>query len=169
MGCPRCPGSLTTYALGERESVVCEECGWVGIETTLEGEESSGPSESWAEAMDRGPNQQGTIDRSGIGLPPIVTRESRVDEKPSDPMPDSQRAESGPANATRLVEQLDGLEPEIAEELATAGIESLEELASADAAGLAGKTKLDESTLQSYSRKAAIQLVTSPSMESPED
>jgi len=51
MECPRCGGSVATYQLGGRESYVCGDCEYVGIDV----EHGSEPEEveSWDEAMER--------------------------------------------------------------------------------------------------------------------
>ncbi len=162
MGCPRCSSSLTTYTLDEQESTVCEACGWVGIETTLQDDASAGQTESWAETMARGPNYQVPTDRRGGGLPPVVTGQSWDDAEQRDQEANSQRQASGTTDNSQLLEQMDGLDSDIVEQLAAAGIETIGELASADTDVLARQTTLAESTLDSYSRKAAIQIVTTP-------
>lgn len=164
MDCPRCSSSLTAYTLDERESLACEACGWVGIETTLHGEEPAGQPASWTEAMERGPERQATIDRSGVGLPPPVTADAPATTAPSDQSTTSERTA---ADAEQLAGQIEDLDPEAAEQLAAAGIESLGELASADPAVLACNTTLAASWLDAYSRTAAIQLVTAPDETPP--
>jgi len=51
MGCPRCGGALESYELGASESVVCENCSYVGVSAdhTSEGRKR----ESWDDAFDR--------------------------------------------------------------------------------------------------------------------
>lgn len=50
--CPRCGESLTTFTLGDSQAAVCESCEYVGIPADLR-PESSGESESWADALER--------------------------------------------------------------------------------------------------------------------
>lgn len=47
--CPRCGGDLTTYALGERETVMCEACGYSGVAV----EHTAGGRDAWKAAVDR--------------------------------------------------------------------------------------------------------------------
>jgi hypothetical protein len=51
MDCPRCGGAVTVYQLGDRESYVCDDCEYVGIDV----EHGAEPEEieSWDEAMER--------------------------------------------------------------------------------------------------------------------
>jgi len=51
MECPRCGGSVTIYQLGDRESYVCGDCEYVGID--VEHGAEPGQVESWDEAMER--------------------------------------------------------------------------------------------------------------------
>ncbi|MBX0285764.1 hypothetical protein [Haloarcula salinisoli] len=51
MNCPRCGGTLTRYRLGERETVGCQECEYVGV--TVDHTAEHGPPESWDDAIDR--------------------------------------------------------------------------------------------------------------------
>lgn len=53
MDCPQCEGegTLTTFTDGEREAVVCEDCGYVGIPADHSGEGRE--VETWADAVDR--------------------------------------------------------------------------------------------------------------------
>jgi len=51
MNCPRCGGTLTRYQLGERETVGCQECEYVGV--TVDHTAEHGPPESWDDAIDR--------------------------------------------------------------------------------------------------------------------
>jgi len=51
MECPRCGGRLTRYRLGERETVGCQECEYVGV--TVDHTAEHGPPESWDDAIDR--------------------------------------------------------------------------------------------------------------------
>lgn len=51
MECPRCDGSLKTYSLGGRTAVVCERCGYVGVDVNHHTEPVE--VESWAEAIRR--------------------------------------------------------------------------------------------------------------------
>lgn len=53
MECPRCGGSLDTYAIEAtgRSAVVCEECGFAGVTATHESERAN--VESWDHAIER--------------------------------------------------------------------------------------------------------------------
>lgn len=51
MDCPRCDGSVERYELGDNDSMVCQQCGYVGVEADHEGETIG--IESWAEALRR--------------------------------------------------------------------------------------------------------------------
>jgi hypothetical protein len=51
MNCPRCGGTLTRYQLGERETVGCQSCEYVGV--TVDHTARHGPPESWDDAIDR--------------------------------------------------------------------------------------------------------------------
>lgn len=51
MDCPQCDEPLATYALGGRESFVCENCGYVGIEAEHRG--TPRRVESWTDAIRR--------------------------------------------------------------------------------------------------------------------
>ena len=51
MDCPRCGGSVTVYRLSERESYVCGDCEYVGIDVEHGAEPEE--MESWDEAMAR--------------------------------------------------------------------------------------------------------------------
>lgn len=43
--CPRCGGDLGRYTLGERASVLCDDCGYAGVPVTRE--------DAWRKAVDR--------------------------------------------------------------------------------------------------------------------
>lgn len=49
--CPRCGGDLSMYTLGDRRRVVCEACGYTGVNVTLSTD--SEEDESWDDAFDR--------------------------------------------------------------------------------------------------------------------
>lgn len=51
MSCNRCGGSLNTYELQDRVSIVCEDCGFIDV--SVEHEPPRRPSESWTEAFAR--------------------------------------------------------------------------------------------------------------------
>src|SRR6056297_1392428 len=51
MDCPRCSGTLETYALFGREAEGCEKCGYVGVAVSHESKPDE--LESWQEALDR--------------------------------------------------------------------------------------------------------------------
>jgi len=51
MKCPRCGGRLTRYRLGDRETVGCGECAYVGV--SVDHTARHGPPESWDDALDR--------------------------------------------------------------------------------------------------------------------
>lgn len=53
MECPRCgrEGSLARYSLGERVTVACERCGYVGVPVDHESEPDE--RESWETALRR--------------------------------------------------------------------------------------------------------------------
>lgn len=44
--CPRCGGELTRYTLGDRESVLCDDCGYAGVPVTH-------GDDAWRTAVDR--------------------------------------------------------------------------------------------------------------------
>lgn len=52
MDCPRCGSELDRYVLGERESVVCPDCHYTGIDVD-HGSPGRADFESWDEALDR--------------------------------------------------------------------------------------------------------------------
>lgn len=52
MDCPRCPGPLTIYTLGETRAVVCERCEYVGVPADFR-PSADDSKESWTEALDR--------------------------------------------------------------------------------------------------------------------
>jgi hypothetical protein len=52
MDCSRCGGELETYALGDKEAYVCDDCGFV--DTPVEHEATKRPEpEPWAKALER--------------------------------------------------------------------------------------------------------------------
>ena len=51
MECPQCEDPLVRYALGGREAVICERCGYVGIEADHHGRPRA--VESWDDALRR--------------------------------------------------------------------------------------------------------------------
>jgi len=77
MECPRCGGSVIVYQLGDRESYVCGDCEYVGIEIDHEAEPRE--LESWDEAMERFRERFATVDgeraaADGEGLTPAFVR-----------------------------------------------------------------------------------------------
>lgn len=64
MECPRCGGTLTTFAFGgaEAAAVVCESCGFSGVPAThrYEGRDT----ESWDRAMERFDNERPSAERT---------------------------------------------------------------------------------------------------------
>lgn len=59
MDCPRCGGSLVTYALGEEQTAVCESCGYVGVPADHRTQGTD--PESWDEALRRFRRRRGTV------------------------------------------------------------------------------------------------------------
>lgn len=51
--CPRCEGTLRRFELGDRRSIQCEACGYVGLSTDMGPTRGSGSREDWAEAVAR--------------------------------------------------------------------------------------------------------------------
>ncbi|WP_435074641.1 zinc finger domain-containing protein [Halorubrum sp. HHNYT27] len=49
--CPRCGTTLSTFALGGAAAVVCDDCGYAGVEADHSGEPRL--VESWEEAFAR--------------------------------------------------------------------------------------------------------------------
>jgi hypothetical protein len=64
MDCPQCGTALTTYALRGHEALVCERCGYVGIEADHHG--TPREVESWHDALRR------FYDESGVDSDPHV-------------------------------------------------------------------------------------------------
>jgi hypothetical protein len=64
MDCPQCGTALTTYALRGHEALVCERCGYVGIEADHHG--TAREAESWRDALRR------YYDESGVDSDPHV-------------------------------------------------------------------------------------------------
>jgi len=84
MECPRCGGTVTRYRLGERETIGCDECAYVGVSVDHTAEH--GPPESWDDAIDRFQAQGQTVER--------VTREDLpVEVPPADSGADAIEAE----------------------------------------------------------------------------
>lgn len=52
MACPRCGSELDRYVLGDRESVICPDCHYTGIDVE-HGSSGRSSLESWDEALDR--------------------------------------------------------------------------------------------------------------------
>lgn len=52
MACPRCGSDLDRYQLGDRESVVCPDCHYSGIDVE-HGSSGRVPDESWDDALSR--------------------------------------------------------------------------------------------------------------------
>lgn len=73
MDCPRCGGRLVRYRLGERETVGCQSCEYVGVSVDHTAEQ--GRPESWDDAIDR-------FQRQGQSVP-RVTREDLPAEVPA--------------------------------------------------------------------------------------
>lgn len=80
MDCPQCGGRLATYALGGDEAVICEDCGYVGIEADHHG--TPVEIESWTDALRRFYDQHATPDEI-----PHADRSSG--ERPSDSQSDT--------------------------------------------------------------------------------
>jgi|GEM_PF-2211853 len=51
MECPRCNGTVTQFQLDGRQSLLCEQCGYVGIIATHESTRQ--PTESWDDVLQR--------------------------------------------------------------------------------------------------------------------
>jgi transcription elongation factor Elf1 len=65
MECPRCGGTVVVYRLDDRESRVCSDCEYVGIEV----EHGTEPAEfeSWEEALARFHERFASTDGDGTG------------------------------------------------------------------------------------------------------
>lgn len=51
MNCPRCGARLVRYSFGTQDAVVCEPCGYVGVDVEHESERVE--MESWDDALRR--------------------------------------------------------------------------------------------------------------------
>lgn len=84
MDCPRCDGPLERYALGGREAVTCESCGYIGVPVEHRGE--LGEVESWDDAISRfqkvGRVDAGTVETTDADPTPDVVAD-QADEEPS--------------------------------------------------------------------------------------
>lgn len=83
MDCPQCGTALTTYTLQGHEALVCERCGYVGIDADHHGTRRS--AESWHDALRR------FYDESGVDSDPHVPvrpdGESGEDDESARPTP----------------------------------------------------------------------------------
>jgi hypothetical protein len=61
MDCPRCGGRLTRYRLGDRETLGCQQCAYVGV--SVDHTATRGSPESWDDAIDRFKQQGQTVTR----------------------------------------------------------------------------------------------------------
>jgi len=114
MECPRCDGPLGRYALGDREAVRCESCGYVGVPVEHRGERRR--AESWEEVVSRyadaaaaGSVTVETVD----GEPAIeVALESDPDSGDSDPKPTVVRVDRPDPRLASAFEAAEGSEEE---------------------------------------------------------
>ena len=177
MDCPRCGGSLEAYTLRGSRAVSCTQCRWTGTEAALADVEEAGPSLSWDEVIDRASGRGGHVARRRADMPPIVTGESA--DSGDDPTPHVERVPGGTTgnlpvgdgdgsvedadasgDATGSLETIDGIQTSEAERLRAAGVETMEELAAADRAGLAEETGLPIGRIRTFVGRASIQDVT---------
>ncbi|QLD88023.1 hypothetical protein HWV07_02800 [Natronomonas salina] len=95
MDCPRCDGRLERYALGGREAVSCDRCGYIGVPVEHRGELRDG--ESWDDAITRfnevGRVSAGTVETSDAPTP-------EFDDAGDDPQPTVVRVSSPASDLT---------------------------------------------------------------------
>ena len=90
MDCPRCDRQLERYALGGREAVSCDRCGYIGVPVEHRGELRE--FESWDDAITRfhevGHVRAGTVETSDASTPEFD------DDAGEDPQPTIVRIEA---------------------------------------------------------------------------
>ena len=125
MECPRCGARLARISLGDRRSVYCEECRFADIES--DHTRVSDGEETWDDALRRfrTAHASETDDRAGG---------DDIDVK-SDDAP---------------VETVHGIGPAYADQLDTVGVTTLAELAGVDAALVATRLDVPESTVADW-------------------
>ena len=119
MECPRCDRPLERYALGGREAVSCDRCGYIGVPVEHHGELRE--FESWDDALSRfhevGRVRAGTVETGEDPTPEVLLED--VDEEPTptvvrvetpeDPVPaDAETNGEGDADSTADVSTEDG-------------------------------------------------------------
>ena len=121
MECPRCGARLARISLGDRRSVYCEECRFADIES--DHTRASDGEETWDDALRR------------FRTAHASETDDRADDDtdvPSDGAP---------------VETVHGIGPAYADQLDTLGVTTLAELADVDAAAVADRLGVPESTV----------------------
>ena len=110
MDCPQCDTALTTYALQGHEALVCERCGYVGIEADHHGTPRN--AESWHDALRRFYDESGVDSDPHVPVRPDSPTDgddgTRSDGAESDPLagtPPSPRAVPGGRAAVRPLEE----------------------------------------------------------------
>ena len=85
MDCPRCDRPLDRYALGGREAVVCEACGYIGVPVEHRGEPRE--VESWDDAISRfqevGRVEAGTVETSAADPAPGFDDDAEAEPSPT--------------------------------------------------------------------------------------
>ena len=125
MECPRCGARLARISLGNRRSIYCEECRFADIES--DHTRASDGEETWDDALRR-------------------FRTAHANET-------ADRADDNDTDATSdgaPVETVHGIGPAYADQLDTVGVTTLAELASADAAAVADRLDVPESTVADW-------------------
>jgi DNA-directed RNA polymerase subunit M/transcription elongation factor TFIIS len=99
MDCPQCDTALTTYALQGREALVCERCGYVGIEADHHGTPHS--AESWNDALSRFYDESGVDSDPHVPVRPTVESGDDAESDTRSETPPSPRTVSGGRTAVR--------------------------------------------------------------------
>ena len=115
MECPRCGSSLERYTLGERSTVTCGECRYIGVPVDHHGQQRT--AETWADALSR------ISDASHIASVTIETTTgdpslelvfgSRADDADSTPKPTIVRVERPDPALAAALEAADGADDRI--------------------------------------------------------
>jgi hypothetical protein len=153
MECPRCRGRVEAYTLGRREAAICQECGWVGVTTSLSGEGDTEAPESWDEALDRVTDRQVSKDRDYRPMPPVVSEAETPDVADDPEKGDSSKEDPGLA-------EIGDIDETALNRLRAAEIHTVADLAHADPLDIATQTDMSEQAARAYIRKASIQIVT---------
>jgi predicted flap endonuclease-1-like 5' DNA nuclease len=169
MDCQRCSGPLEAYTLGGRSAAICQQCGWVGVKASLQGDGERESPESWDEALGRVTERRVSTDRDETTLPDVATGAERAANTGGDDgtervealgTTEGDREQEGADDDTADLGAIDGLDSADADRLRGLGVRTVADLASADPRSLADRTGISEADTRAYVRKASVRLAT---------